>query len=258
MPYEQYMGQASPASDLYALAATFLHLVTGRAPPEFLSSAGRLEVPDSLPCGEPLVSVLARMLAPAPADRFQSARAARSALMGGTGMAAGNAVASTAPTVPTARTRGPELPPAPRPLTGPTLARFKEVAYTGWQLLDSDARKSRPTIGDRAIVIFFSILTAGILPILIWGRARSRRNRLKPFFERGLPARATIQEMVRESAEFEVKLSRVRYEFEADGARHRGSDSVLPVLAERWETGEQIDVLYLPDQDYDSVIVSTR
>lgn len=30
MPYEQYMGQASPASDLYALAATFLHLITGR------------------------------------------------------------------------------------------------------------------------------------------------------------------------------------------------------------------------------------
>ena len=45
MPYEQYMGQASPASDLYALGATFLHLLTGRPPPEFMSTAGRLEVP---------------------------------------------------------------------------------------------------------------------------------------------------------------------------------------------------------------------
>jgi len=82
MPYEQYMGQASPASDLYALAATFLHLITGRAPPEFMTPAGRLEVPRELSTGEPLRGVMERMLQPAAADRFQSAREARGALMG--------------------------------------------------------------------------------------------------------------------------------------------------------------------------------
>ncbi|MGH7713557.1 MAG: serine/threonine-protein kinase, partial [Gemmatimonadaceae bacterium] len=45
MPYEQYMGQASPASDLYALAATFLHLITWRPPSDFMTDDARLDVP---------------------------------------------------------------------------------------------------------------------------------------------------------------------------------------------------------------------
>ena len=32
MPPEQLLGQVSPASDLYALGATLLHLVTGKSP----------------------------------------------------------------------------------------------------------------------------------------------------------------------------------------------------------------------------------
>jgi hypothetical protein len=37
------------------------------------------------------------------------------------------------------------------------------------------------------------------------------------------------------------KLTRVRYEFEADGGRHRGSDWYLPAIAERWEIGDEIE-----------------
>lgn len=255
MPYEQYMGQASPASDLYALGATFLHLVTGRAPPEFLSSAGRLEVPDPLPCGEPLRSVLARMLAPAPADRFQSARAARAALLGGV-------IRTVTPAmVPRAESR-PATPvdwaPVPRQLTGATRAQLNRVAYTPWQLLDSETKHGKPTALDRGLVTVLSVLTLGILPMIVWSRTRSRRHRLTPFFISGLPARATVLDLSREAIELGAKLTRVRYEFEADGARHRGSDWYLPSIAERWEVGDAIDVLYLPHDDYDSVIVSTR
>ena len=161
MPYEQYMGQASPASDLYALGATFLHLVTGRAPPEFLSPAGRLEVPDPLPCGEPLRSVLARMLAPAPSDRFQSARAARTALLSGV-------VRPVTPAmVPRAESR-PAAPfdwaPVPRQLNGSTREQLNRVAYTPWQLLDAESKHGKPTVLDRGLVTFFSVLTLGILP----------------------------------------------------------------------------------------------
>ena len=74
MPYEQYMGQATPASDLYATAATFLHLLTGRAPREFMNDEGRIQVPENLP-GEPrLRGVIERLLRPSPAERFASAR----------------------------------------------------------------------------------------------------------------------------------------------------------------------------------------
>jgi hypothetical protein len=49
----------------------------------------------------------------------------------------------------------------------------------------------------------------------------------------------------------------VRYEFSADGRTFRDSDQVLPTIAARWDPGTVIQVLYLPDADYDSVIIST-
>ena len=254
MPYEQYMGQASPASDLYALAATFLHLLTGRVPADFLSGSGRIEVPADLPCGDPLRSVISRMLSPAPADRFQSARAARAALFG-TGTPPARSVVSVRPNAPAVSPTA--WSPTPRTLDGPTGEQYRRVAFTMWQLIDPESRHPKPTMIDRGLVAFFSVLTIGLLPLITLSRVRSRRNRLKPFFIRGLPARASVLEMARETVEFGGKLVRVRYEFEADGTRQRGSDWVLPAIADKWEVGDPIEVLYLPDADYDSVIVST-
>ena len=54
-----------------------------------------------------------------------------------------------------------------------------------------------------------------------------------------------------------MKLTRVRYEFTADGAPRRGSDLVLPPIADRWRAGD-IEVLYLSERGYDSVIVSVE
>ena len=52
-----------------------------------------------------------------------------------------------------------------------------------------------------------------------------------------------------------MKIARVGYEFEADGELHRDVDQVLPVIADRWREGDLVQVLYLPDQGYDSVII---
>jgi serine/threonine protein kinase len=82
MPYEQLMGRATPASDLYALGATFLHLVAGRPPSHFLEDdGGHLVVPASLPGGSAFRDTIARMLRAAPSERFASAQEARHALL---------------------------------------------------------------------------------------------------------------------------------------------------------------------------------
>lgn len=254
MPYEQFMGQASPASDLYALGATLLHLVTGRAPPEFMGDAGRLEVPDALPCGEPLRGVLARLLAPAPLDRFQSAREVRSALLGGVS----NPAASAPLVTPTAAIPVLALAPVPRPLTGETAALLKRVATSPWQLM---APEEKPGSGWSAADVFlvglFSILTAGVMPAVFYSIYRSRKRRLERFLEHGLPATAHVLDMGSEEIAFDKHLTRVRYEFMADGRRHRDADQVMPYIAERWDRGSPIQILYLPDRDYDSVIIST-
>lgn len=250
MPYEQTMGQASAASDLYALAATFLHLVTGRAPPEFMGESGRLAVPASLPCGERLRMVLTRLLQAAPGERYQSARETTAALLAEEPAGTALATAGVPPLV--------ALGPTPRALTGDTAALFKRLAHNMWQLMEPTEKPgTRWGIPYVMLVAFLSVLTAGVLPAIFWGHARNRRRRVKEFLIHGLPAPARVLGSAPEEIGFGAKLARVRYEFDVDGRKVRDSDTVLPWLADRWDAGTVIQVLYRPDREYDSVIVTT-
>jgi serine/threonine-protein kinase len=148
------------------------------------------------------------------------------------------------------------LGPAPRELVGPTRERFREVAYSMWQLMDpTTPPDERWGFTDVLGVMFFSLITAGILPMVFLGIASSRRRRLRRFFRNGTPAQAEIVDFRPEDVGFEVKLTRVRYEFTADGQVRRGSDLTLPVIADRWRAGDRIEILYM-GKNYDSVIAS--
>lgn len=252
MPYEQYMGQASPASDLYALGATLLHLVTGRPPSDFMAGEGRIDVPPSLPVGEPLRRVIARLLDPAPARRYASAREAREALLAPARSARGAALVRAGP-----QALAVALGPAPRAIEGETATRFRRVAPSMWRMMDPSERAAEGwDILGVVNVALFSVLTAGILPLVFFGVARSRRRRLRRFFREGVPGVAEILDFSPEDIAFNVKHTRVRYEFQADGTTQRGGDLVLPVVADRWRAGDRIEILYIPERNYDSVIVS--
>jgi serine/threonine protein kinase len=255
-PYEQFMGQATPSSDLYALGATFLHLVTGRAPPAFMTDAGRLEVPSNLSCGEPLRRVLARLLASAPAERFQSARETRTALLMGAQVSADENTTRVA-LEPLSPSRAVALGPVPRPAAD-TKQLLRRVAHSTWELMAATEKPgTRWGASDWLLVGFFSLLTAGILPATFWTLSNSRRKRLKPFLAEGIPATGRVIEMGSESVGFDVSLTRVRYEFVVDSRPYHDSDQVLPSIAKRWDVGTSIQILYLPNEDHDSVIIST-
>lgn len=257
MPYEQYMGQASPASDLYALGATFLHLITGRPPSDFMADTARLEVPASLPCGEPLRGVLARLLASAPGDRYSSAKAARAALYG----SGGNALVlqtGAIPAVPNEQRALLSLGPAPRELTGENARLLERVSHNMWELMEPDEKQGPDwTFTDVLLIAFFSTVTIGILPAMFWSMSVRRRRRYRTFIAQGQLASARVLDITPKDVGFAVKHAKVRYEFEADGHTHRDTDLVMPVIADRWDRGTIIQVLYLPERNYDSVIIST-
>ena len=258
MPYEQYMGQASPASDLYALSATFLHLITGRPPSDFMRDDARLEVPSQLPCGEPMRGVLARLLASAPGDRFPSAKSARAALYG-----VGTAVArvpnvGVSGMVPIFETGVVTLGNAPRALVGENAELLDRLSHNMWELMDPEEKPGTSwTIADVLLTAFFSVVTIGILPAIFWSMASRRRRRFKTFITEGQLASARVLDITPKDVGFGVKHAKVRYEFEVDGRAHRDTDLVIPVIADRWERGTIIQILYLPQRDYESVIIST-
>jgi predicted Ser/Thr protein kinase len=251
MPYEQYMGQASPASDLYALGATFLHLLTGRPPRDFMTPEGRIEVPDPLPGDPRLTPIVARMLRPSPPERFASARDVRQALLAPT--VAGAHIRAPMPALDRASTDIALLGPAPRAIEGSVAELLDRVAPSAWELMDTSAkRREEVGIRDAITLVAFSILTAGIVPLVYFGMARARRYRLRRFFREGLPAIAEVLNIT-----VTEERARVSYEFEADGVRRRDTDHALPAIAERWRPGDRVQILYIPGRAYDSVIVST-
>ncbi|MBD2176314.1 serine/threonine protein kinase [Pseudanabaena sp. FACHB-1998] len=76
-PMEQYGGRAVPASDLYALGATAIHLLTGTSPAELPQDDElNIQFRDRSGASPQLLDWVQKMTAPSPKRRFASAREA--------------------------------------------------------------------------------------------------------------------------------------------------------------------------------------
>ncbi|MBN3908885.1 MAG: serine/threonine protein kinase [Nostoc sp. NMS1] len=82
-PMEQFGGRAVPASDLYALGATLIHLLTGTCPSDLPQQDLRLQFTDRVHLSPSFASWLQKLIEPAPEQRFPDARQALNALKSG-------------------------------------------------------------------------------------------------------------------------------------------------------------------------------
>lgn len=241
MPYEQYMGQATVRSDLYALAATFLHLLTGRAPREFMTDDGSIAVPPSLPGDPRLPPVIARMLRPSPPERFGSAREVRDALLA--------LDAASVAVVPAPR-------PTPKSMNLSSKDALHRASPTAFEYMDPDAKPGdTASLFDWGALVFVSLLTLGIYPAVFVAKARTRRNRVTPFLDHGIATRGTVLSIRIEKDAFDTRSARVSYQFTADGTVHRDSDVLLTSIADRLAVGDDIEVRYLVERGYDSIVI---
>ncbi len=83
-PMEQFGGRSVPASDLYSLGATLIHLLTGTAPADLPSRNLRIQFSQQVSLSKPLISWIEKLTEPAPEERFTSAKSALKALKEGT------------------------------------------------------------------------------------------------------------------------------------------------------------------------------
>lgn len=79
-PMEQFGGRAVPASDLYALGATLIHLLTGTAPADLPQGDLRIHFSDKVIASPSFVSWVEQLTEPSIERRFSNARQALEAL----------------------------------------------------------------------------------------------------------------------------------------------------------------------------------
>ncbi len=79
-PMEQFGGRTVAASDLYALGATLIHLLTGTAPADLPQPQLRMQFAHLASLDAATVRWLAKLTEPSPPDRFATARQALEAL----------------------------------------------------------------------------------------------------------------------------------------------------------------------------------
>jgi len=79
-PLEQFWGRAVPASDLYALGATLIHLLTGTSPADLPQHQMRIQFTEHLSLNPHLVKWIEKLTNPDVEERFPTARQALEAL----------------------------------------------------------------------------------------------------------------------------------------------------------------------------------
>ncbi|MEM7160351.1 MAG: protein kinase [Myxococcota bacterium] len=114
MAPEQLMGRASPASDLYGLGTTLVHLASGHHPADLPARGLELDFDAVVSLPEPMRAWLRKMCAADPMQRFSSAAQAKAAL--------DQALAPPAPLP----VRAPPVRPAPRK-KAPNVAVFVAI-----------------------------------------------------------------------------------------------------------------------------------
>jgi serine/threonine protein kinase len=82
-PMEQFGGRAVPASDLYALGATLIHLLTGFPPADLPQKDLKIQFAERVSLSLSFETWLNKLIEPAPEQRYSNARQALEALKSG-------------------------------------------------------------------------------------------------------------------------------------------------------------------------------
>lgn len=253
MPPEQLLGHVGATSDLYALGATLLEVVSGMPPHEFPFDNGRIEVPDDLPAEPRLAALIKALLEPAPRKRPASAAAARAIYENPQQkqLALPTRLPTTAIAVMTGE--GPrfiEIGPPPRDPEG-------ELADVYDDLIDPFAmfRMIRNPLARGLAKLGAGLGTIGILPIWIWAYRRDRIRRYRRLFVGG---QAVVGRIVAVAPEEASMTATIKYGYQVDALEYRGFMEVPLKLSRYWSDGDAVTVLYDVDDPSNSCFVFRR
>jgi tRNA A-37 threonylcarbamoyl transferase component Bud32 len=257
MPPEQLMGRVSPQSDLYALGATLLYVVTGREPTDFDFDAGRLSVPEAIELRPSLRRAIDAMLAPAPRDRPRTAKEVRGILLGVEAPVA----ASSRALVPVRRGGPPAVMGGDAPrwidVGPPPRDPHGELADVYRNLIEplDDTRESTGLMRvlGRSLYVVLGVFTLGVVPAVYYAHVRKRRRRYDPVFRNGVRVDGTIVSV--EGSEQYNMYATIGYEYEVQDQVFRAFIDYPVKLKRYWTIGDRVAVLHDPDDPVMSCVV---
>jgi serine/threonine protein kinase len=254
MPPEQLLGHVGATSDLYALGATLLEVVSGTPPHEFPFDNGRIEVPDDLPAEPRLVALIKALLEPAPRRRPASAAAAR-AIYDSAPTQQQLALPSPAPTTAMAIMAGDgprfvEMGPPPRDPEG-------EMADVYLDLIDPFAlfRLIRNPVLRNLARLGAGVATLGMVPLFNWTYRRDRARRYRRLFIHGI---AVVGRVIAIVSTNDGMTASIKYGYHVNRVEYRGLMTVTPTLGNYWAEGDAVTVLYDEKDPSDSCFVFRR
>ncbi len=264
MPPEQYMGKVSAASDLYALGATLLHVITGKHPSEFPFDDGRIEVPENLPCSPEIRSLLDRCLETAASARPQSALEARAILM---------AASQNTALVPTSTAPSQALVPAggdhpevvtlgspPRDPNGPDKEIYKMLVpeffstNIGGHFEAAGSKVNSSSAGGFLLFLMLLTCTGGIWLLIAGGIWNSRKRKYHDLFVHGVYTRGQILGSGG-SLNNNTAGNNAIFRYEVDGKTYRNATPVGAQGGRFFVAGDPVGVLYDPNNHQNAVIV---
>jgi len=251
MPQEQLLGQAGPSSDLYALGATLLHVVTGQQPTQFSFDSGRIEVPANLPVDRSLARLIEALLRPAPRDRPQSAASARALLLDTSpvtpiqGQRSGQPATALAPRLTSAVTisHGPRFVDMSDPFRDPK-GEYADV----YSNLTNPLFPRRRLWSQGVHVIWalgfgmFSLLSLRTAPLVYASKIRRRRANYLGVFQTGDSTKGVIV-----SVDEGTLYATFKYEFSVAGQAYAGEMEYAQEMTQFWGVGDAVPVLYDPE-----------
>jgi len=264
MAPEQFAGHAGPASDLYGLGATLLHLVTGHPPSDFPFDEGRIQIPADLPTARPLAGLIRALLSPLPRERPASAQAARELLSNPAAQRAVQQLARPSRLVEPA-TVAPErslfgesgepryvqMGHPPRDPKG----EFRDV----YRNLMHPLYPARRPWSDSEQVLWLGltgvacIMTLGVAPALYRRQVRKRKQVYDDLFRHGVAAIGTIRAIPGTAGM--GMYTTVKYEFEVAGTAYRGYVSLPAEMTRYWSVADAVAVLHDPLEPSRSCLV---
>lgn len=250
MPPEQYTGASAPGTDLFALGATCVQLLTGRPPGELYEGLHKFNIPSDLPVTLGFEKILLRLTEPELADRYASAQEVLDALNERFLMVPKSAITGSLP-IPH------RIIPAPRPAPGFHL----RDAYTGRShlgvLLTCAVMVAfsfmLPLMMILSPMLFvFSLAIPGVTMLMAWSVSKKARTEIR-VYRTGTYALGEITGRFRSASSSVGSHLTYRYRLE-DGTYRHGSIATIDGGYRRLSPGDPVGVIYLPDEPTEHVM----